>query len=163
VSSVVDLSEQRLRESIREEMDRSPLSVRVRQGQGRDAALEAADAALDARVSTLEAAPEAVRLVGGVGQPAFEGAWANYGSTFATAGFYRDRGRVFLRGLVALGAAGTTIFTLPEGYRPPSDLLFVVTANQAFGEVRVNASGTVVFRAGSNVYVDLSAISFRRA
>jgi hypothetical protein len=81
--------------------------------------------AIDKRTSALEAI-EPVRKIGATGQPAFQGAWVNYdngltvpgGGTQRDAGFYRHLGHVYLFGVVKSGTSGTTVFTLPVGYRP---------------------------------------------
>jgi hypothetical protein len=104
------------------------------------------------------------REVGAAGQPAFAGTWVNYGSTYDTAAFYKDPlGRVHIKGLVKDGTVHTTVFTLPDGYKPTADLLFVVTSNDAFAVLTVRSSGAVAHSAGgSNVYLQLN-VSFRAA
>lgn len=67
--------------------------------------------------------PETPRQIGASGQPPFESSW---GPRFTSAvKFYKDRGVVYLAGLVThgTGANSTPIFTLPEGYRPPQNIL----------------------------------------
>ena len=67
------------------------------------------------------AAPEAYHEVGSPGEPAFQNSWHNNAHPFQTAAFYKDHeGVVHLRGAVSGGSAGTVIFQLPPGYRPPS-------------------------------------------
>lgn len=105
--------------------------------------------------------------VGGDGEPAFVGTWTNYGSGYEVASFYRDPfGRVHLSGLVRSGTAGTTIFSLPGGYRPRARELFaVVTGNpvDTLGRIEVTANGDVLHVTGSTDYVQLHGISFRAA
>jgi hypothetical protein len=100
--------------------------------------------------------------VGDTGQPAFQNGWANYGGGHEAAGFYIDPWRrVFLCGLIQSGTVGTTIFTLPGGYRPRNIQLFDVQANAALARVDVNTDGTVVATSGSNVWFQLNGVSFR--
>jgi hypothetical protein len=64
------------------------------------------------------AAPEPVHLVGAPGEPGFQHGWANEGSDFEPAGFYKDQeGIVHLQGAIT-GGGGFAIFQLPPGYRP---------------------------------------------
>lgn len=106
---------------------------------------------------------EGLNVVGAVGQPAFQGTWANNGGAFPSATFYRDRGRVYLSGLIHLGTIATAAFTLPAGYRPPATQFFATDSNGAHARVSVTAAGVVTPDIGSNVSVDLSPISFRVA
>lgn len=105
--------------------------------------------------------------VGDDGEPAFNGTWANYDATNEVASFYRDPfGRVHLAGLVKSGTSGTTIFSLPGGYRPRARESFVViTGNpgDALGRVDVDANGNVIHVSGGTGYVQLNGISFRAA
>lgn len=72
-------------------------------------------------------AQEAVHLVGTTGNPPFENSWANYGGGFSSVGFWKDSfGVVHLQGTFTGGAAGTTAFTLPAGYRPAENLFMPV-------------------------------------
>jgi hypothetical protein len=105
--------------------------------------------------------PEAWHEVGGTGEPGFENAWVNYGPCCNTAGFYKDRfGLIHLKGLVKTGAIGSTIFTLPAGYRSPLELLLPTVSNNAFGEIVTYPDGRVVANAGSNAFISLDAIVF---
>lgn len=103
--------------------------------------------------------------VGASGEPAFSGAWTNYGGSNEVASFYRDPfGRVHLAGLVKSGAAGTTIFSLPGGYRPRArESFLILTGNpgDALGRVDVAANGDVIHVSGGTSYVQLNGISFR--
>lgn len=107
------------------------------------------------------------REVGDDGEPAFVGTWVNYDTTNEVASFYRDPFyRVFLAGLVKSGTSGTTIFTLPGGYRPRKrESFIVVTGNpgDSIGRVDVAANGDVIHVSGGTSYVQLNGISFRAA
>ena len=93
--------------------------------------------------------------------------WANYtaSSDFNTAGYYKDPFNVVtLKGLVThtTGGGGTTVFTLPTGYIPTKQLVFISDAGFAFARVDVNSDGTVDLQTGNAVvYLTLEGISFR--
>ncbi len=105
--------------------------------------------------------------VGGSGEPAFQNGWVNYGQRPAM--FYKDAaGVVHLTGLVKSGTIGTTAFTLPAGYRPSTTVgaaslcrFVCVTSPLAAGVVQIYGEGYVELTTGSNIYYDLSGISFR--
>jgi hypothetical protein len=110
------------------------------------------------------AAVEPVRDVGAPGQPAFGETWAAVNpQTEQAPGFYKDRGRVYLRGAIS-GDSGqnSTMFTLPEGYRPALAEFFIT---YGFGStpayVVVEADGEVTYYAGDDDYIGLGNISFR--
>lgn len=106
---------------------------------------------------------EKAHQVGASGEVAFGGTWANYGGSFEPAQYWKDyAGIVHLGGMVKSGTIGTTIFTLPAGYRPQTILTFAVFSNNAFGYCQVNPDGTVVASGGSNVSFSLSGITFRQ-
>jgi hypothetical protein len=67
-------------------------------------------------------------IVGDTGEPAFQSGWTNSDNNATQheprAGFYKDPlGVVHLEGHVQLGQIRTTVFTLPEGYRPQWNLI----------------------------------------
>lgn len=112
-------------------------------------------------------AVESPHEVGTAGEPAFQGTWANFGSTWRGARFWKDPvGVVHLEGLVAGGATATTVFTLPAGYRPGMGVLFGSDMNaQVHARIDVESDGDVIARfgaGGTNIYVSLSGISFRQ-
>lgn len=111
--------------------------------------------------TTVTTAPEAITAVAG-----FANSWVNFDAD-RPAGYYRDRGRVYLTGIIKSGTLTATAFTLPTGYRPlvggTAQLTFAVDSNVAHGSVFVFADGRVVPQAGSNAYVSLDGISFRHA
>lgn len=66
--------------------------------------------------------PEARRVVGAGGEPAFENSWANASASFEDCQFWMDaQGVVHVSGYVDTGTA-FGIFTLPVGYRPTVQL-----------------------------------------
>jgi len=101
--------------------------------------------------------------VGAAGEPAFQNSWTNYDPVnWDTCCFFKDlSGIVHLQGLVMGGTSGI-IFTLPSGYRPPKNVLFVVDSNNAFARVDIAPSGTVTaFPGYSSIFLSLSGITFR--
>lgn len=106
---------------------------------------------------------DTTHLVGGTGNAAFAGAWANAGGTNASASYWIDlMGVVHLDGVVASGSVPSTIFTLPVGYRPRWAEVYIVASNGTVGICTINPDGTVVASSGSNVYFSLSGINFRQ-
>lgn len=90
--------------------------------------------------------------IGSGGEPAFQNSWVNVGGSYDTAAFCKIGGITFIKGSVKTGTLGTTVFTLPVGYRPllqrrtamplwdggshHHGMLFISTA----GEIQVNSS-----------------------
>lgn len=107
---------------------------------------------------------ETPNIVGTAGQPAFNGTWVNYdASAWRAARFWKDpMGIVWLEGLVALGTIGTTIFTLPAGYRPGSGMMWATSTSTGYGRVDVAPTGNVVSQSGGNGYFSLSVIDFKQ-
>ncbi len=108
----------------------------------------------------IDGAVEDVHIVNEPGEPSFQNSWVNF-YTGELARFYRDRNRVYLAGLVRLGTVGSTIFTLPVGYRITEYARLSVASNNAYGQILINPLGNVILEVGSNVWVDLSSVSFR--
>lgn len=102
-----------------------------------------------------------------VSAPTFTNGWVNFGSGFRAAGFWKDQfGIVHLEGLIHSGTVSTTstgiAFTLPLGYRPSADVFCVTLSNDALGQVRVGADGTVgILPPSNNTWVSLDGITFR--
>jgi hypothetical protein len=96
--------------------------------------------------------------------PTFENNWVNYDiNVFNPTGYYKDTsGRVYLRGLIKAGTVGNNIavFTLPAGYRPYKQCIFIVDATGAYGRVDIFENGKVIVLVGNNTYVTLDGISF---
>jgi hypothetical protein len=98
---------------------------------------------------------EAAHLVGGAGEPPFEGGATAAGAPDLPPGFWKDPlGTVHLQGTVT-GATGV-VFTLPVGYRPGGTARFL--AAPAGVEVAVSASGAVDVAGAS---ASLDGIAFR--
>lgn len=97
--------------------------------------------------------------------PALSNSWVAYGSPYAGISYRVENGIVYLRGMMKLGTTGTTVFTLPPGYRPSgTDAIYEVPSNNATARVDILTTGVLqVFgyaSGGSNAYVSLSGISF---
>ena len=107
--------------------------------------------------------------------PVFEDGWQDYSnqydfaaqeSGYNYAGYHMDElGFVHLKGLVKSGTTGSgaTIFTLPEGYRPPFNMIFPTRTNAGRGEIRVLTDGRVVPQYASSTYTTLDGIYFMSA
>lgn len=92
--------------------------------------------------------------------PTMTNSWVNFSSTI---GYWKDAyGVVHLEGTATTGTIGTSMFTLPVGYRPSAfNKSFAVDSNGAYGNVEVNTTGTVTAVVGTSSSVDLDGISFR--
>jgi len=94
--------------------------------------------------------------------PTLSGAWVAFGGSEQAPAYSRTAsGMVLLRGVAKSGTVPSTLFTLPAGFRPLGNRRFPVVANNLFGYISIIATGVVTIEAGSNVYVDLAAVSFR--
>jgi len=97
--------------------------------------------------------------------PALENGWINYGGEHAGAGYFKDyNGIVYLRGSIKNGISlpGTTIFILPEGYRPSTSgrLMFPVIGNNVFSRVDIWANGEVLIMTDPGSFLSLDGIHF---
>ena len=93
----------------------------------------------------------------------FENSWANAGGSYPDASYYKDPFNVVhIKGTINTGSSGTTAFTLPEGYRPPEQMLFLgVGAAAAAGNyITVNTSGAVAPTI-SGTGIHINGVSFR--
>lgn len=82
-------------------------------------------------------------LVGATGKPAFLNGWINYGGIYASLGYRKDAwGRVFIRGRITGGFVDTAVFTLPEGYRPSSTIIYTAIASESCN-LKIDSDGTV--------------------
>jgi hypothetical protein len=117
---------------------------------------------VDHRLRRVEYGGTALRWhdVGATGEPAFQNSWVNYGSGYAVASFGKtQQGIVYLKGLVKDGTLGSTIFTLPAGYRPTEIMLFPAwtlnVATVVFARIEVLSDGTVKAVGGGNTAVGI--------
>lgn len=108
------------------------------------------------------------RLVGTTGEPAYQNGWAQYNAGDGyqdPTGFVKDIDSfVHLKGIIRSGSLGT-VYTLPEGFRPPFHTRFVTPSSAGLASVDVLSNGNVqvggYLSGGSNAYVFLSNIHFR--
>lgn len=102
------------------------------------------------RVTALET-PEEWHYFGDTGEPALQNSFTTLGSGYNRAGFRKvSPSDIEISGLF-MGAANTTIFTLPEGYRPDRQnkvagaiCIDLSTGNNMFDGFTINTDGTVV-------------------
>lgn len=117
------------------------------------------DTGLQLRTDQTWSSPvEAWHYVGNTGEPAFQNSWANVGSGAVPMRFRRIAGPIIpavnidsaqtaieLQGAVTGGSAGTTIFQLPDGYRPSYTLhLAACDHTGAFAVFTIKTDGEVV-------------------
>jgi len=96
--------------------------------------------------------------------PTFTNNWVNYSATFNDCGYMKDAmGFVHLRGLVKNGTDGSSIFTLPVGYRPIRAELLVCASEDHYGRLDIATTGTVAPSAASTApgWVCLDGITFK--
>lgn len=90
--------------------------------------------------------------------PTMLNGWASPQGAGQPVGQYRMIGDItYLRGTIGAGTINVPAFTMPVGFRPPSQVVTaVVTTSATFGSLVVNADGSVVLQAGNNAYVSLA-------
>ena len=96
--------------------------------------------------------------VGETDEPAFEESWVNEGAGQAMAFRIRESGIVDIHGAVTGGGTGSTVFTLPAGYRPATESTIpAVMSNNASCRVVIAPEGWVMptFSSGATVYMSL--------
>ena len=104
-------------------------------------------------------------------QPAYTNAtlvnsWVAYGGTFDIPGYLKDSlGFVHMRGTMKSGttSAGTTLFTLPAGFRPESDTYLPAVSASAgnSGSIQIQSNGTVAIISGVNTFFSIGHIVFK--
>lgn len=90
--------------------------------------------------------------------PTLLNSWVNVGAPQQVAQYRKVGDMVQLRGSVKNGTAtsGTTIYTLPTGFRPPTQHIFVtLDGANAAGRFDVDTSGNVLIQVGSNAQFTL--------
>ncbi len=87
--------------------------------------------------------------------------WVNFGPGWATAGYRKSaNGDVHVRLMVKDGTLGTSVFTLPAGYRPDATRVLAGTANggtAARWDIDTDGSVTIV-TGGSTVFSALECV-----
>lgn len=85
-------------------------------------------------------------VVGDTDAPAFENGWSSAGGGFQALRFrWLLGGGVELQGSVTGGTLGTTVFTLPVGYRPDNEIRALASDDTgATVVIRITAAGAVI-------------------
>jgi hypothetical protein len=104
---------------------------------------------LDATVAAYLTDSGWIAVGSGGGAPAFAGTWSNYGSGYEPARFRKIGNQVFIEGLVQAGAVGSTVFTLPVGFRPLTNKLRAGLVYQVLTGINVNTGNN--FTDGANI------------
>jgi hypothetical protein len=71
--------------------------------------------------------------------------WTHYGAPYGPAWYRKVNDEVQLRGLVQNGAAGSVIASMPVGFRPQFEPIFIVSSGTGVGEIRVDTAGAVKY------------------
>ena len=98
----------------------------------------------------------------------FQGNHSDDASNYSTVCYYKDRGRVFIEGLLEIAAADfiyqAPVFYLPEGYHNDKTYILTCWGCQGPVEFRISKDGAVTpwgSVASQHAWVDLSSLSFR--
>lgn len=90
--------------------------------------------------------------------------WVAFGGAFAAPYYRKFNGMTMLIGAMKSGTTGTTVFTLPAGYRPSVERQFPVQSNAGTAQLSVFTTGIVQVTAygslGSNAFVGLDSVIF---
>jgi hypothetical protein len=100
--------------------------------------------------------------VGGWTNATFANGWVDNSTvTQGPARYRKDAdGMVHLSGLVRAGTVGSTIFTLPAGYRPGKTIIRATQSANAQARLDIWASGAVQATQGSSTWFSLDGVSF---
>lgn len=94
---------------------------------------------------------------------ALQNSWVSFGAGYGAAQYMRDaNGIVHLRGVIKDGTAtaGTLLFTLPAGFRPPSKMLHLAASPTIEG-IQIDTDGTVKLDTDvTNTFLSLDSIHF---
>ena len=94
--------------------------------------------------------------------PTLLSGWQNYGNGYNVVGYYKDRDRVYLKGLIRNGAVNNVCFILPPGYRPSARELLSTIADSRTARVDIDSAGNVlIWIPSSPGWVSLDGLSFR--
>lgn len=96
--------------------------------------------------------------------PTMVNSWVNYDTdnTNELMGYMKDtNGFVHFKGRIKSGTVGSTIFTLPTGYRPLRTKCFSVVSNNAYGQINIYSTGAVVCNIGNNASVFFENVIFK--
>lgn len=120
-----------------------------------DSAIGALTTALTGKESTTVETPTGVTYATG---------WSDFGGTYQGLAYYKDRGRVYLRGAVKRDATGTTLVaTLPSGYRPPgtTQMFLPIFGGSTVLTIGTDGTLTVGSEANAKVITIFDVASFR--
>jgi lysophospholipase L1-like esterase len=99
--------------------------------------------------------------------PTLQNSWVNYGNGYEQVGYYKNNGKVYLKGLIKSGVVSNNnlIFTLLTGFRPSSTRLVPVSSydgtNVASGFLEIRSDGTVNTQLNiKNTWLSLEDVSF---
>lgn len=94
--------------------------------------------------------------------PTLGASWANVGSPYYDAGYYKDPfGIVRLRGGIAGGASASSPFTLPAGFRPNAAIAFALADSGTGAIASIASSGVItITHGGGTPTVSLESITF---
>lgn len=92
---------------------------------------------------------------------AYLSGWKDYGAPYAPAGYRKlPSGLVIMRGLIMSGTAAP-ICTLPPGYRPAIQMLYVtITSPAAIARLDLQQDGTLTQSGGSSAWLSLNNVCF---
>jgi hypothetical protein len=97
--------------------------------------------------------------------PTLLNSWVDLGGEYQGARYRKVGGIVELQGLIKDGTTtnGTTLFTLPQGYRPTKRLIFISVQYQADPyDVLIYPDGSVIINyVTTSVWLSLSGIFFK--
>jgi hypothetical protein len=81
----------------------------------------------------------------------YTNSWVDNGGGYGGVQYRKIGDIVYIRGAMKSGTITAAAFTLPAGFRPPTNLLFAAYSNSLFGAVDVASTGVVTPSVGSNV------------
>jgi hypothetical protein len=87
---------------------------------------------------------------------ALSGTWANVGAGAQIPRYRKVGDQVFIEGHVKSGTTGTTVFTLPVGYRPPLNMTFATDGSGAYAILSVSSAGVVVLTGTTGTTMSLN-------
>jgi len=93
--------------------------------------------------------------------PTLLNGWSNFGAGEQTARIRREpNDLVRVQGLITGGTTtvNTPIFNLSGSETPDQNFQISTTSNNAYGQIKVNAAGTVVYRVGSAANLSLDGV-----
>jgi hypothetical protein len=94
--------------------------------------------------------------------PTFVNSWVNFDGGYNLTGYYKDSlGIVHIKGRAKSGAAGTTIFSLPAGYRPSAMMAVASEQGGLFVQIQILSTGEVKPIGSATTSISLDNIHFK--